>query len=162
MHPCDFHLRNCSVQFIRHNQFLQAVKHIITFSFRFFDMFFAYNIIETSFFFILEKKITNPFCRPLVLIKTPEPPPSFKNPPSPEPYYSSLINDRLYKLITNFIWTDPAWFILVLEVRIYFLSLAASAPTGIVVLKLFHFDFYFCMESWLMAILAKLNKPVPT
>ena len=43
-------------------------------------MFFVYNIIETSCFFVLEKKITDPFCRPLVLIETPEPPLSFKNP----------------------------------------------------------------------------------
>ena len=97
-----FHLRNCNVQFISHNQILQAVKHIIiTFSFRFYDMFFVYNIIETSCFFVLEKKITNPFCRPLVLIETPQRPLSFKNLPSPQPYYSSLINDRRYKLITT-------------------------------------------------------------
>ena len=100
LHPGVFHLRNCSVQFISHNLFLQAVKHIIiTLSFRFFDMFFVYNIIETSCF-VLEKKITDPFCRPLVLIETPEPPLSF-NHPSPHPCYSSLINDRLYKSITT-------------------------------------------------------------
>ena len=57
LHPGVFHLRNCSFQFISHNQFLQAVKHIIiTFSFRFYDMFFVYNIIETSCFFVLEEK----------------------------------------------------------------------------------------------------------
>ena len=63
-------------------------------------MFFVYKIIETSCFFVLEKKISDPFCRPLVLIETPEPP-SLLTPPSPQPYYSSLINDRLYKLITT-------------------------------------------------------------
>ena len=143
-----FHLRNCNVQFISHNQILQAVKHIIiTFSFRFYDMFFVYNIIETSCFFVLEKKNNQPILSAVGAYRNSSAPLSFKNLPSPQPYYSSLINDRLYKLITNFIWTDPAWFILVLEVWIYFLSLAASAPTCIVVLKLFHFEFYCFMES---------------
>ena len=97
-----FHLRNCNVQFISHNQFLQAVKHIIiTFSFRFYDMFFVYNIIETSCFFVVEKKNNRPILSAVGAYWNSSAPLSFKNPRSPQPYYSSLINDRLYKLITT-------------------------------------------------------------
>ena len=98
-----FHLKNCNVQFISHNHFLQAVKHIIiTFSFRFYDMFFVYNIIETSCFFVLEKKNNQPILSAVGAYWNPWAPPLFLEcpPPSPQPYYSSLINDRLYKSIT--------------------------------------------------------------
>ena len=55
--------RNCSFQFVSHNQFLQAVKYIIliTFSFRFYDMFFVYNIIETNASSFQKKVNNRPF-----------------------------------------------------------------------------------------------------
>ena len=79
------------------------LKHIIiTFSFRFYDMFFVYNIIETSCFFVLEEKNNRSILSAIGAYWNPWAPLSFKNlPPSPQPYYSSLINDRLYKSITT-------------------------------------------------------------
>ena len=56
-------------------------------------MFFVYNIIETtgSCFFVLEKKNNQSILSAVGAYWNSSAPLSFKNLPSPQPYYSSLI-----------------------------------------------------------------------